>query len=93
MIIFGQIFEVGKKNVSESLSCATFEAGGGSCKAFCPPPPASKPLGAAPGWGGGEFKQLTVLYGHTKSLYRCSDVFDARCSMPPTSWEELEMDF
>ena len=40
-----------------------------------------------------EFKQLTVFYGHTKEFYRCSGVFDARCSMPPTSWDELEMDF
>ena len=40
-----------------------------------------------------EFKQLSVFYGHTKAFYRCSGVFDARCSMPPTSWEEMKMDF
>ena len=40
-----------------------------------------------------EFKQLSVFYGHTKTFYRCSGVFDARCSMPPTSWEEMKMDF
>ena len=28
-----------------------------------------------------------------KAFYRCSGVFDARCSMPPTSWEEMKMDF
>ena len=28
-----------------------------------------------------------------KVQYMCSGVFDARCSMPPTSWEELKMDF
>ena len=39
-----------------------------------------------------EFKQLSVFYGHTKAFYRCSGVFDARCSMPPTSWEEMKMD-
>ena len=40
-----------------------------------------------------EFKQLSVFYGRTKEFYRCSGVFDARCSMPPTSWEEMKMDF
>ena len=40
-----------------------------------------------------EFKQLSVFYGHAKDFYRCSGVFDARCSMPPTSWEKLKMDF
>ena len=40
-----------------------------------------------------EFKQLSVFYGHTKEFYRCSGVFNARCSMPPTSWEEMKMDF
>ena len=40
-----------------------------------------------------EFQQLSVFYGHTKALYRCSGVFDARCSMPPISWEEMKMDF
>ena len=43
-----------------------------------------------------EFKQLSVFYGHTNAFYRCSGVFpvfDARCSMPPTSWKEMKMDF
>ena len=43
-----------------------------------------------------EFKQLSVFYGHTKAFYRCSGVypvFDARCSMPPTSWKDMKMDF
>ena len=40
-----------------------------------------------------EFKQLSILYGHTQAFYRCYGVFDARCSMPPISWEELKVDF
>ena len=40
-----------------------------------------------------EFKQLSIFYGHTKAFYRCYGVFDARCSMPPISWEELKLDF
>ena len=40
-----------------------------------------------------EFKQLSVFYRHTKAFYRCSGVFDNRCSMPPISWEEMKMDF
>ena len=46
--------------------------------------------------GNNEFKQLSVFYGHTKAFYRCSGVypvFDARCSMPPTSWKDMKMDF
>ena len=39
-----------------------------------------------------EFKQLSVFYGPRKAFYRCSGVFDARYLMPPTSWEEMNMD-
>ena len=40
-----------------------------------------------------EFKQLSVFYGHTQAFRRCSGVFYARCSMPPTSREEMKIDF
>ena len=51
------------------------------------------------GWRAGvptsnkEFKQLSVFCGYTKEFHRCSGVFNARCSMLPTSWEELKMGF
>ena len=34
------------------------------------------------------------FYGHTKEIYTGALVFfDVRCSMPPTSWEELKIGF
>ena len=41
-----------------------------------------------------EFKQLCFLwtYHSVGALVSCRR-FDARCSMPPTSWEEMKMDF
>ena len=41
-------------------------------------------------WSSNKFNEFN---GHTKAFYTCYGVFDARCSMPPISWEELKVDF